>query len=76
MVVDCAPNVPQFKSKEPLRTDYLGPEPDKAVPKAVPKVVFWKAIPLYLIVLLSFWEDFWCPEEDVELCIFTFNYSY
>ena len=39
MVVDCAPNVPQFKSKEPLRTDYFSPEPDKAVLKAVPKVV-------------------------------------
>ena len=39
MVVDCAPNVPQFKSKEPLRTDYLSPKPDKAVLKTVPKVV-------------------------------------
>ena len=43
MVVDCAPSVTWFKSKEPLRTDYLSPEPDKAVLiavlKAVPKVV-------------------------------------
>ena len=39
MVVDFAPNVTQFKSKEPLRTDYFAAEPDKAVLKAVPKVV-------------------------------------
>jgi hypothetical protein len=39
MVVRFAPSVPQFKSKEPLRTDYFSPEPDKAVLKAVPKVV-------------------------------------
>ena len=67
MVVRFAPNVTQFKPKRSYRSDYFGPEPDKAVPKAVPKVVFWKAIPLYLLVLLSFWEDFWCPEEDVLL---------
>ena len=36
MAIKFAPSVPQFKSKEPLRTDYFSPEPDKVVPKAVP----------------------------------------
>ena len=76
MVVRFAPNVTQFKPKRSYRSDYFGPKPDKAVPKAVPKVVLLKVIPLYLLVLLSFWGEFWCPEEDVELCIFLFNYSY
>ena len=44
MVVRFAPSVPQFKQKRPLRTDYLGPEPDKAVPKVVLKAVL-KAVP-------------------------------
>ena len=76
MVVDFAPNVPQFKSKEPLRSDYFSPKTDKVVPKAVQKVVLLKPMPLYLLVLLSFWGDFWCPEEDVKLLVFLFNYSY
>ena len=70
MVVRFAPNVTQFKPKRSCRSDYFGPKSDKAVPKAVPKVVLWKAIPLYLIGLLVIYERFWCPEEDVELCIF------
>ena len=76
MVVRFAPNATQFKPKRSYRSDYFGPKPDKAVPKAVLKVVLLKVIPLYLLVLLSFWGEFWCPEEDVELCIFLFNYSY
>jgi len=52
MVVRFAPSVPQFKSKEPLRTDYFAAKPDKAVPKAVPKVVLWNYILLYLLGLL------------------------
>ena len=67
MVVRFAPNVTQFKPKRSYRSDYFGPEPDKAVPKAVLKVVLWKAIPLLLLVLLSFWGEFWCPEEDSNL---------
>ena len=67
MVVDCAPNVPQFKQKRSYRSDYFGPEPDKVVPKAVLKVVLWKAIPLYLLGLLVVLERFWCPEEDSNL---------
>jgi len=39
MVVRFAPSVPQFKSKKPVRTDYLAAKPDKAVPKVVPKMV-------------------------------------
>ena len=52
MVVDCAPNVPQFKQKGSYRSDYFGLKPDKAVLKAVPKVVFLKYIPLLLLVLI------------------------
>jgi len=52
MVVDCAPNVPQFKQKRSYRSDYFGPKPDKAVPKAVPKVVLWNYILLYLLFLM------------------------
>ena len=62
--------MPQFKQKRPLRTDYFSPKPDKAVLKAVPKVVLLKAIPLYLIGLLLLLKDLESPEEDVELCIF------
>ena len=67
MVVRFAPNVPQFKPKRSYRSDYFAAEPDKAVPKAVLKVVLLKPMPLYLLVLLSFWGDFWCPEEDSNL---------
>ena len=67
MAIKFAPSVTWFKSKEPLRSDYLSPEPDKAVLKAVPKVVLWKAIPLYLLGLLVIYERFWCPEEDSNL---------
>ena len=49
MVVDCAPNVPQFKQKRSYRSDYFCLKPDKAVPKAVPKVVLWNYILLYLL---------------------------
>jgi len=52
MVVRFAPNVTQFKPKRSYRSDYFGPKPDKAVPKAVPKVVFLKSIPLLLLVLI------------------------
>ena len=31
---------------------------------------------LYLLGLLVILGRFWCPEEDVELCIFLFKYSY
>ena len=31
MVVRFAPRVTRFKSKEPLRTDYFSPKPDKVV---------------------------------------------
>ena len=67
MVVDCAPNVPQFKQKRSYRSDYFAAKPDKAVPKAVPKVVFLKSIPLLLLGLLVILERFWCPEEDSNL---------
>ena len=76
MVVRFAPRVTWFKQKRPLRTDYFGPKPDKVVLKAVPKVVLWKAIPLYLLVLLVILERFWCPEEDVELSVFLFECRY
>ena len=65
MVVRFAPNVTQFKPKRSCRSDYFGPKSDKTVPKAVPKVVLWKAIPLYLIGLLVIYERFWCPEEEM-----------
>ena len=52
MVVDCAPNVPQFKQKLSYRSDYFCLKPDKAVPKAVPEVVLCKFMPLFLLVLL------------------------
>ena len=70
MVVRFAPNVTQFKPKRSCRSDYFGPKSDKAVPKAVPKVVLWKAIPLYLLGLLVLLRVLWCPEEDVEIFIF------
>jgi hypothetical protein len=31
---------------------------------------------LYLLGLLVILGRFWCPEEDVELYIFWFNYKY
>jgi hypothetical protein len=31
---------------------------------------------LYLLGLLVIEGDLWCPEEDVELLIFSLNYSY
>ena len=71
MVVRFAPNVTWFKSKRSYRSDYFSPEPDKAVLKAVPKVVLWKAIPLYFIGLLVILERFWCPEEDSNLHVHT-----
>ena len=52
MVERFAPNVPQFKPKRSYRSDYFAAEPDKAVPKAVPKVVLWKYILLYLIYFM------------------------
>ena len=31
---------------------------------------------LYLLGLLVILGRFWCPEEDVELSVFPFSYSY
>ena len=52
MVVDCAPNVPQFKQKRSYRSDYFGLKPDKAVPKAVPKMVLYRSKILYYLGFL------------------------
>ena len=49
---------PQFKQKLSYRTDYFGPEPDKAVPKAVPKVVLViRLCHCYLLGLLCILEE-------------------
>jgi hypothetical protein len=39
MVERFAPNVTWFKSKRSYSSDYFAAKPDKAVPKAVPKMV-------------------------------------
>ena len=75
MVVDSALNLPRLKRKRSFEADYFGLEPDKAVPKTVPKVVLWKSIPLYLLGLLVIIGRFWCPGEDVELSVFIFYYN-
>ena len=51
MVERFAPNVTWFKSKRSYSSDYFVAKPDKAVPKAVPKMVLWKYI---LLCLLNF----------------------
>ena len=49
MVERFAPNVTWFKSKRSYRSDYFTAKPDKAVPK----VVLWKYILLYLLNFMA-----------------------
>ena len=58
---------PQFKQKLSYRTDYFAPKPDKAVPKAVPKMVLLRRhVTVFCLVLLWYFEgEFWCPEEGI-----------
>ena len=59
-----------------FRSDILLINSDKAVPKAVPKMVLRPSERQHLLAYIKKLREFWCPGEDVELSVFPFSYSY